>query len=277
MNDDNLHVTVLSDYEKKQIEAIKKWMNKEPSVFVKASGFFSSILETVVSPFVPQSLIKSVLDGSNFVAGFLADESDICRDGKVSKIEELQTKNLSLSDKLADTVHNYAIAMAMAEGGATGATGLFGIAVDIPALLTLSLRTIHKIGLCYGYRADTFEEKNFVLDVLSAASSNTPKEKAIALFNLNAMKQIIKKQAWKAIEKMAEKAIAEKKLTNEVVIHLVRQVTTNFTKRKATQVIPVVGAFVGSAMSADFVKDVGWAATRIYQKRWLEDNNKWQE
>lgn len=276
-NNSTSQVIVLSEYEEKQIKSIIAWINKEPSVFSKASSFFSSIFETVISPFIPKSLIKSVLDGSNFIAGFLADEGDICRDGKVSKIEELQTKNLKLSDDLADKVHNWAIGIAMAEGAATGATGLFGIAVDIPSLITLSLRTIHKIGLCYGYRADTFEEKQFVLNVLSAASSNTPQEKAIALFSLNAMKQIIKKQAWKAIDKAAEKAIAEKKLTNEALIGLLRQVVPNLTKRKATQVIPLVGAFIGGAMSADFIKDVGWAATRMYQKRWLEDNNKWQE
>ena len=46
----------------------------------------------------------------------LTDEDDILRDGGVSYIEELRHKDLRLSDKLADEVHNWAIGTA-AEGG----------------------------------------------------------------------------------------------------------------------------------------------------------------
>ena len=277
MSDYDLPVPALSDYEKKQIKNILTWSSEEPSVFAKASGFLSKPFEFLVKRLIPKSLMKSVIDGANSAAEFLSDEDDICRDGKVSKIEELQTKNLSLSDELANEVHNWAIGIATAEGGVAGATGVVGIAVDIPALLTLSLRTIHKIGLCYGYKANTLEEKDFVLRILSAASSNNPKEKSLALLELKALETTIHKQAWKVIDDIAEKNPLSHEFIASLIKDLCKQLNINLTKRKAMQAIPVVGATIGVAVNADFVRDVGWAARRIYQKRWLEDNNKWQE
>ena len=280
MSDNNLPVPALSDYEKKQIQNILAWRSEEPSVFAKTSGFLFKPLEFVMENVIPMSLVKSVLDGANFAAGFLADEGDIFRDGKVSKIEELQTKNLKLSDELANSVHNWAIGIAAAEGAATGATGAVGIAVDVPALLTLSLRTIHKIGLCYGYKADTLEEKNFVLRILSVVGSNNPQEKTTALIGLKLAQGIIKNNAWKKLPEKVGKAIVERNMPEFLklfIMELSNQLVKNLTKRKTMQAIPIVGGFIGGAMNADFVRDVGWAATRIYQKRWLEDNGKWQE
>jgi len=279
-NNSTSQVIVLSEYEEKQIKNIIAWQSEEPSVFAKASGFLFKPLEFFVENVIPISLIESILDGANFAAKFLADEGDICRDGKVSKIEELQTKNLKLSDELANSVHNWAIGIATAEGTVAGATGAVGIAVDVPALLTLSLRTIHKIGLCYGYSADTPEEKNFVLRILSVVGSNNPQEKTSALIGLKLAQGIIKNNAWKKLNEKFGKAIVESEMSEFLklfIIELSRQLAKNLSKRKAMQAIPVAGGIIGGAMNAKFVKDVGWAATRTYQKRWLEDNNKWQE
>lgn len=61
-----------------------------------------------------------------------ADKGDILRDGRISSIGDLKTKSLEPSDELANSVHNWAIGVASAEGGAAGAFGLAGMAVDIP-------------------------------------------------------------------------------------------------------------------------------------------------
>ena len=40
------------------------------------------------------------------------------------------------------------------------------------------------------------------------------------------------------------------------------------------QVIPIVGAGVGAAMNGSFIRDIGYAARRQFQERWLVDNGK---
>jgi hypothetical protein len=69
----------------------------------------------------------------------LANPDAVLKQAGVSHIGELFYADMKLCDSLADTAHDRAIAMAAAEGGVTGATGLLGIAVDVPTLMTLAL------------------------------------------------------------------------------------------------------------------------------------------
>lgn len=263
-----------SDYESEQIKAIVEWKQKEPSVVAQGIGKLATPLTWFIKKLIPQSAMKAVLNGANSAGEFLADEADICRDGNVSDIAELRRKDLSLSDQLADEVHNWAIAAAAAEGGIAGAVGAAGIAVDIPTVLTLALRTIHKIGLCYGYRANTKQERDFVLEILSAAGANSQAEKNEALVALKMLEVVIQKQTWKAMKQKAAQVLG----TEAVVItikNLCKQLGINLTKRKALQAIPIVGGGIAAAVNADFIRDVGYASIRIYQQRWLRDNEKW--
>jgi hypothetical protein len=75
---------------------------------------------------------------------------DLLREAEVASARELHNLELERLDVLADGVHNWAVGVAAAEGAATGALGLAGMVADIPVVITLALRTIHKIGLCYG-------------------------------------------------------------------------------------------------------------------------------
>ena len=263
-----------SNYEDSQVKAIVEWKNTEPSVVSQGLGVLATPLTWTLKKVIPESAMKAVLNGANSAGGFLADEGDILRDAGVGSIEELRHKDLKVSDELANSVHNWAIGIAAGEGAVTGAGGIGTIAADIPAVLTLALRTIHKIALCYGYKADSEDEKNFVLNVLSAAGSNSMAEKNEALLALKAIQVIIHKNTWKAIEQKAA-ASAGKEAAIVAIRGLCKQLGINFTKRKAMQVIPLIGAGIAAAVNADFLRDVGYAARRSYQQRWLSDNGKW--
>lgn len=261
-------------YEAEQITAITKWKQKEPSVLTKATGTLFKPVEWVASRLIPQKMLEGALSAANAAGGMLADESDILRDGDVKNIEELKTKDLKLSDELADSVHNWAIGLAGAEGAAAGVAGPVGILVDIPALITLSYRTIHKIGLCYGYVCSSPEERMFINFIMSAANANTIKEKAIGLAGIQQMGVLISKTTFK---KMAEKA-ANDKFSKEAVVMFIKSFAKslgkNLTKRKMLQAIPIAGGIIGGSVNASFIQDVAWAARRSFQERWLKDNGK---
>jgi DNA-binding transcriptional regulator YhcF (GntR family) len=111
------------------------------------------------------------------------------------------------------------------------------------------------------------------LALLSAAGANTTNEKAEAVKMLRAIDVMIAKQTVKTI---AEKA-AQQQLGKEAVLismnKLGRQLGINITKRKALQAVPAIGAVVGGSVNAWFINDVGWAARRAFQERWLIENN----
>jgi len=133
---------------------------------------------------------------------------------------------------------------------------------------------VYKIGVCYGYQCCDERDKNFVLGVLATAGANAMAEKVEALATLRAIQVMLLRQTWKA---MAEKAAAQQ-LSKEAGIvatrQLAKQLGINLTKRKALQAIPIIGAGVGSSVNAWWLKDIGWAARRAFQERWLAENQK---
>lgn len=264
----------ISSYEIEQINQIKKWENMEPSIITRGTEFFLKPLSWTLGKIVPTKVIEGIMSTCNAAGSLFADKGDILRDAEVKEISELRSKNLELSDKLADEVHNWAIGVAIAEGGATGSGGAFTILIDIPALITLAYRTMHKIGLCYGYECNTPEERMFINMILSAASSNTVKEKTVALIGIKQIEVIIAKQTWKKIGNIA----AANKIGPEALIVFIRSfaktLNKNLTRRKALQAIPYIGAVVGASMNGSFIQDVAWAARRSFQRRWLKENEK---
>lgn len=264
----------LTKYEKGQVDAIEKWKKEEPGVINQLFGIAVEPLAWLVAKVVPEASLQGALDFGNAMAYWLTDTNDIIRDGGVSSLEELRKKNLELSDRLADEVHNWAIGAAVVEGAGTGVFGLPGAAADVPAIITLALRTIHKIGVCYGFECSSELDKKMVLGILSASAANTISEKVAALAALKSVEVTLAKVAWK---KMAEKA-AERQLGKEAALltikNLAKQLGVNITKRKALAAIPFIGAAIGGSVNGWYIKEVGWAARRAFQERWLIENKK---
>lgn len=262
-----------TDYEKSELLGIQKWENEPPNIVNQALGVVSAPVAWLAQKLVPQKAIEGCLNLANAAGSMLADASDILRDGNVTKISDLKKVKLEVCDRIANSVHNWALAFAAAEGGTTGWFGLPGMAVDIPTLITFSLRSIHKVGLCYGYESISGEDERFILSVLSAAGANNPTEKAASIMAMRNIQQMILKTTWK---KMAETA-AKDKLSKEGAVMtikaLAKQLGINITKRKALQAIPFIGAGIGATMNAQYINDICWAARRSFQKRWLDENS----
>lgn len=146
-------------YIENQIREIIEWENEEPSVVEKGLSKlmgWSSFTAKVIPEVIVQEAISRACDLGKMMTG----KKDILREANVRSIEELQHKDLRLSDTLADSVHNWAIGIAGSEGLATGIGGTATIIADIGIVITLAFRSIHKIAMCYGYEVNTDAEKN---------------------------------------------------------------------------------------------------------------------
>lgn len=267
-------MTTLNAYEKKQIKDIKAWKAEEPGVVGKAFGIAIEPLAWLIKKVVPEAAIRGALSAANSAAKWMTDTKDVLRDGDVKSAIELRSKNLELSDSLANEVHNWAIGIAVTEGAGTGVFGLPGMAADIPALITLSLRTIHKIGVCYGFEAKTPEDEQCIFGIMAVAGANTLEEKVVAMTTLKSIEIILTKLTWKQISETAAKQQFSKEAAIFTTKVLAKQLGVNITKRKALAAIPVIGAAVGGSVNGWYIKEVGWAARRIFQERWLMENHK---
>lgn len=267
-------VVELNDYERVQLEQIREWRSEEPSVVSKSIGAVMSPIAWLLGKVVPSSATRAALDVSSRTAAWLTDTNDIVREAGVKALGDLKTHDLKKSDELANSVHNWAIGLASIEGGVTGATGLVGLAVDIPAIVILALRTASKIGACYGFEAQSRSDRDFLLGILSASSANDMKEKLRALVVLHSVEVMLTKNTWESIARTAVHQQMGHEAGIIAVKSLARQLGINLTKRKALQAIPVVGAVVGASVNYCFINDVSWAARRAFQERWLAANGK---
>ncbi len=254
-------------YEKKQLQEIENWKNEKPGVVSEFMGSLFKPLSRLFDNALPANTIQNAIESCNNASRSLIDVEAFKKEANINEVAELRSRSLPELDMLANEAHNWAIGIATAEGAATGAAGLAGMALDIPAIITLSFRTINKIALCYGFENDSDDEDQIVLSILSVAGANSTEEKEQALASLeNAISISHKKVAGKTLENEVTKEAAK-----ILIKALTKQLGINLTKRKALQAVPVIGAAVGASVNGYFIKDTGWAARRIYQERWLKE------
>lgn len=261
-------------YEQKQLSEIEEWEKKPPSGLSQALGFFAAPLVWAAKQMIPDSTMEQVLQGAFGAAGAFSGSDDLLKEASMlgfdaALVGDLARAPLHISDSLAQSVGKWARGLAATEGLATGISGLPGLAVDIPAVIILAIRTIRKTGFCYGFDTSLGEERTFVLQVLSAGSANSIEEKARAIAETASLRKPLDGDQ-KAITAASDRCILSKEGFTAAVRNLAKQLAINLTKRKAAQTIPIVGGGVAAAMNVMFLADVSDAAIRLYQKRRLD-------
>jgi hypothetical protein len=264
----------LSDYERAQVAAIEAWRAEAPSLASQTLVRLLSPAVFLVDKMVPTKAFERAIESARWTAQRLTDQRDVLRGAGVSSLPELRsTSSLETCDALAHSVERWALGLAAGEGALTGAAGAWGLAVDIPAAITLAYRTIYKTGVCYGYHPAEVHE-DIVHGVLAASGANTMQEKVAALACLSAIRSALHQQSWTMLANKAAEHAFSREGAIIAVRGLARQLGINLTKRKALQAIPVIGAAVGASVNAWYMRDVTTAARRSFQARWLAEQQK---
>lgn len=260
-----------SRYAEQQRAAIERWKQQRPGWIESSIAWVSQPLSWVVQQIVPVSLVESALITINSVAEQMTHEQALLEQSSLATISELQSYSLQHSDRLTQQIQQHAIAMATTSGAALGATGVGGLAFDISALLTLALRTIHQIGLCYG---EQNLDEQVVLAILAASSAEQRSARSEISESLLQLKNMLTEEV---VESKLEDLLVVKVVqssrffaTREVARHLGRRMA----RRKAAQLVPMVGAVIGGTSNLLFIQDVGEAAQRLFQERWLQAQDK---
>ncbi len=264
---------MMTEYEENQYCLIQQWKAAEPGIVAKAMDKVTVPAAWVMEKMIPLDGIKYVLEGASLLAKKTTDVEKIKDFAQVSDIKFLRTKGLAISDNLVHDVEKWAIGIAAAEGAITGWAGFAGMMIDVPAVITLALRTIYKIGLCYGYEGIEPWEKDFVFGIMSVAGANTNDEKIAALSIINQIHTLFEEENNRIMDDIAKKQI-HRRYAVITAEKLAKQLGVNMTKRKVMQFAPMVGSGVGAAINGWYINEIVIAAKRSYQERWLTDNQK---
>ncbi|MDQ8735274.1 EcsC family protein [Paenibacillus sp. LHD-38] len=173
-------------------------------------------------------------------------------EGELLVIEHAAQMPLSVMNLSAEQLASSRSTMATLQGATTGIGGIFTLAVDIPAVLGLSLKIIQEIAICYGFDPKLKEERVFAVKVMQFASSDIVGKKAIleelsAYDKANRSSQMMSQlQGWREV----------------VTVY-----RDNFGWKKLFQMIPVAGMLFGAFINRGMLNDVAEAATMLYRKR----------
>ena len=128
----------------------------------------------------------------------------------------------------------------------------------MPAQLIAALRSITRIGHCYGYELDDATGQAVVLDILEIATLDGFEERQRLIERLH-----------EAIDRQ------EGELSGgEDLLH---RTSRNLIAEEAVDLIPVVGTAVSFLFDSQFMHGVDEAARRIFQERWLRDHGRVEE
>lgn len=143
------------------------------------------------------------------------------------------------------------------QGATTGIGGIFTLAIDIPALLAVSLKTLQEIAIIHGYDPDEKSERVFMIKCLQFSLADTFGKRAIlkelSHYNQNGISSegmISQLQGWRE------------------VVYTYRD---QFGWKKLFQMVPVAGVIFGAAANKAMVSSLSEAGIMFYRKRVIKE------
>jgi hypothetical protein len=213
-----------------------------------------------------EGVVSKVVDRLNDVASWSVRERAIFEkfDAAGYDVDDVEDVARVPIDEILEAVGRLAPkyrALGAAEGAVTGVAGALGIALDIPALVTLSLRAINEYATHFGFDIENPEERCYALLVLAVAATSTDATRLIALQEIS--------EVGKAMADAEPASHRQRTTSTELLNKTAHALVVRLAKGKLAQLVPVVGAAVGGGFNSAFLAEVCQTAKALYAERWL--------
>lgn len=242
----------LTPYERVQVDHISRWKSLEPSRLTVVIEAVTTPIVWIVCRCVPRSAVAKLVHSLEIVAAKSDGIEDVKRAAGVASLDEMFQKPLEECDRLAKRYCSRAERMAIV---ATTLSGFGGPFVHMPTQLMAALRSIARIGHCYGYSLDTAADRALIIDILEISMIQEREERLEVLDRLH--------------EAIRQHSISRGGVTD----YLVRS-GRNMIAEEIIDFVPIVGHAVSFVFDNTFMHNVDAAARRIFKERWLIDTGR---
>ena len=157
----------------------------------KVTGFIAPDLTDKFSDYVFEQLNYSNL----------ASVDRVLDEAGVQDLEQL-TQDMDRSKRISDVLAAQNKWLASAQGAFSGATGVIGSAVDVPASFILSLRSIYQIGRAYGFELNQDAEKDMVQFIFKHIDLNLIVQKQTLLMAIKALSNSLEKHDLNGLQQL---------------------------------------------------------------------------
>jgi len=163
----------------------------------------------------------------------------------INSFQGIYSVDVSLLDDLANRVIHSGMKLAAAEGAGLGMGGIFTMLPDLSILAGITLRTIQKLSLIYGFEYNT-EEETAELWIAAASAAGVDISREIL------EKEVVSRFVPKVIQRIAAQASKEA------------------VEKWAGRVIPIASSAIGAGLNYYFVRAWGERAKAHFREKHLE-------
>ncbi|MCI0767960.1 EcsC family protein [Bacillus sp. TL12] len=246
----------------KEITMIEKWEKEQEDLwfFEKWGKIPFAILDKLTPKFIHKKinllldeLIQYLNSGSKYL---IHPQTTIKKFENATSLEDIQQFSLSEMDSIVDKMIKNRKSVATAQGATTGFGGIFTLAIDIPAILSMSLNVLQEIAICYGYNPEDMQERLFIVKCLQFSSSDMVGKQTI----LHELKHFDSRANH-------DDSMSQVKSWREVFTVY----RDNYGWKKLFQIIPVAGMIFGAYLNRKTIEEIAEVGKMLYKKRRVLD------
>lgn len=242
----------------KELRKIDKWEKGQKGLFFweKLGRLPFALLDKVTPAFIHKQVDKLLTELASYIdygGQYLVNNDATVKTaatqlGKMISIEKVPQLALAEMDLLAEYFIKRRAKNAQIQGASTGVGGIFTLAIDIPFILGLTLKTMQEVAISYGFDPNDKAERIFMIKCMQFASADIVGKKAILedLSQANKTQSFAQLQGWKEV---------------------FMTYRDNFGWKKLFQMVPIAGIIFGAYINKSTIEDVGEVAQMLYKKR----------
>ncbi|RHW38289.1 EcsC family protein [Lysinibacillus yapensis] len=247
---------------------IEKWEKDQKGLFFweKIGRLPFKLIDKLTPKFIQEKIAVLVNELGSYVqtgGRYLINEALMIK--KISRFTSQPVENITDIGKLpiqdmisaSNKLQSERSKLAAVQGATTGFGGIFTLAVDIPVILGMALKTLQEIAIIHGYDPNEKQERVFIIKCLQFASADIVGKESI----LNELSMMHEKRD------SAASMISQLKGWQEVFFTY----RDNFGLKKLFQMVPVVGMLFGAIINKGMMDDVAEAGIMLYRKRRIYD------
>nr|WP_263327493.1 EcsC family protein [Neobacillus sp. Marseille-Q6967] len=255
----------------KELAEIEKWEKDQSNLWIweRLGRLPFKLLDKITPKFIHNKIGTLLEELGNYIqtgGSYLVNEKSVLNmieketNSPIDNINDVKNIPLSTMNNLSQKITEQRKKVAAVQGASTGIGGIFTLAIDIPAILAISLKTLQEIAIIHGFDPTDKTERIFIIKCLQFSSADIVGKRAI----LNELTAYYKE------DKESSEMMSQLQGWREVVYTYRDQ----FGWKKLFQMVPIAGLVFGAITNRTMINDLSEAGVMLYRKRRIMERLK---
>jgi uncharacterized protein (DUF697 family) len=241
-----------TEYDQHVIRAVDAWrdrINKEPYYSTQLTRRF----QRKVNSMIPEKIHAAI------TAAVKRMTETVCLGVGYTSIDPQRDLAFEEAEKRVDARITFYAKTAAAEGALTGAGGILLGLADFPLWLTVKMKMLFEISALYGHDATDYKERIFLLHIFELTFSGYDRKRQLLEVVSNWQEE--RKRLPPSIEAFDWRTFQQ-------------EYRDYIDIAKLLQLVPGIGAAVGTLVNYRLTKKLGQTAKNAYRLRWLAEKTR---